>query len=93
MIPSSLMIKRTETVPCTIEIENTFDSLHAHVELHGTEPTEAGDEVQVHGDPIRVPYGQKLTLQRTATIARRTATREPHAEHWPHADHHFRCRR
>jgi hypothetical protein len=70
MIPSSLMIKRTETVPCTIEIENTFDSLHAHVELHGTEPAEAGDEVLVHGDPIRVPYGQKLTLQRTATITR-----------------------
>ena len=70
MIASRLMTKRTETVPCTIEIENTFDSLHAHVELHGAEPAEAGDEVLVHGDPIRVPFGQKLTLQRMATITR-----------------------
>lgn len=59
-----------EVVPCTIEIENTFESLHAHVELHGTAPVEAGDEVLVHGDDIRVPYGQKVTLQRDATVTR-----------------------
>jgi len=64
--------KRSEVVPCTIEIENTFESLHAHVELHGTDPVEAGDEVLVHGDPIRVPYGQKITLQREATVTRAT---------------------
>ena len=45
--------KRKIDVPCTIEIENTFDSLHAHVELHGGLEVEAGDEVLVHGDPIR----------------------------------------
>jgi hypothetical protein len=65
-----LVGKRSMTVPCTIEIENTFDSLHAHVELHGGHEIEAGDEVLVHGDPIRVPYGQKLTLQREATVTR-----------------------
>lgn len=64
------MGKRQIDVPCTIEIENTFDSLHAHVELHGGIEVEAGDEVLVHGDPIRVPYGQKLTLQRMATVTR-----------------------
>ena len=64
------MGKRQIDVPCTIEIENTFDSLHAHVELHGGIDVEAGDEVLVHGDPIRVPYGQKLTLQRMATVTR-----------------------
>lgn len=62
--------KSREVVPCTIEIENTFESLHAHVELHGTAPVEAGDEVLVHGDDIRVPYGQKVTLQRNATVTR-----------------------
>ena len=62
--------KSSSVVPCTIEIENTFESLHAHVELHGTDPVEAGDEVLVHGDPIRVPYGHKLTLQREATVTR-----------------------
>lgn len=59
-----------EVVYCTIEIENTFESLHAHVDLHGTAPVEAGDEVLVHGDPIRVPYGQKVVLERQATVTR-----------------------
>jgi hypothetical protein len=57
-------------VPCTIEIENTFESLHAHVDLDGNVPIEAGDEVLVHGDIIRVPYGEKLTLRRNATVTR-----------------------
>ena len=62
--------RRSIVVPCTIEVENTFDSLHAHVELHGGHVIEAGDEVLVHGDPIRVSFGQKLTLQREATVTR-----------------------
>ena len=62
--------RHTEVVPCTIEIENTFESLHAHVELHGTEPAEAGDQVLVHGEPIRVPFGHKVTLERQATVTR-----------------------
>ena len=66
----SLTTRSVEIVPCTIEIENTFDSLHAHVELHGTAPVEAGDEVLVHGDPIRVAYGNKVTLERNATVTR-----------------------
>lgn len=61
---------RTVVVPCTIEIENTFESLHAHVELHGAPPVDAGDEVLVHGDPIRVPYGSKVVLHRQATVTR-----------------------
>jgi hypothetical protein len=69
-MPGLFKSRSTEVVPCTIEIENTFDSLHAHVELHGTAPVEAGDEVLVHGDPIRVPYGNKVVLQRDATVTR-----------------------
>lgn len=57
-------------VGCTIEIENTFESLHAHVELDGDVEIEAGDEVLVHGEDIRVPYGQKITLRRQATVTR-----------------------
>ena len=57
-------------VACTIEIENTFESLHAHVDLDGDIEIEAGDQVLVHGDPIRVPYGEKLTLRRQATVTR-----------------------
>ena len=57
-------------VPCTIEIEKTFDSLHAHVDLDGGVLVGAGDEVLVHGDVIRVPYGEKVTLRRNATVTR-----------------------
>lgn len=57
-------------VPCTIEVENTFDSLHAHVSLDDGTEVEAGDEVLVHGDPIRVPYGHKAVFNRTATVTR-----------------------
>ncbi len=57
-------------VPCSIEIENTFDSLHAHVELDGNVEINAGDEVLVHGEPIRVAYGEKVRLRRNATVTR-----------------------
>lgn len=70
MMPSIFRRRTRATVPCTIEIENTFESLHAHVELHGAAPVDAGDEVLVHGDMIRVPYGHKVTLQRLATVTR-----------------------
>ena len=36
-------------VPCTIEIENTFDSLHAHVDLDGEVLIGPGDVVLVKG--------------------------------------------
>jgi hypothetical protein len=62
--------KKSFDVPCTIEIENTFESLHAHVDLHNGVEIEAGDEVLVHGDPIRVPFGQKMTIERMATVTR-----------------------
>jgi hypothetical protein len=60
-------------VPCTIEVENTFDSLHAHVELDGDVAIEPGDEVRVHGDPIHVPYGEKAVIRRRATVVRASA--------------------
>ncbi|MEQ8602259.1 MAG: hypothetical protein RIB45_02985 [Marivibrio sp.] len=57
-------------VPCTIEIQNTFESLHAHVVLDGDPPIHPGDKVEVHGEPIAVPYGESLTLERMATVRR-----------------------
>lgn len=65
-----LQPRSTFDVPCTIEIENTFESLHAHVELDGNVAIEAGDQVLVHGTTIRVPYGETLTLRRNATVTR-----------------------
>ena len=57
-------------VPCTVTIENTFESLHAHVDLDGDIAIEPGDEVEVHGEPIVVPFGERRQLRRTATVWR-----------------------
>jgi len=65
-----LFSRETFDVPCTIEVEHTFESLHAHVELDGGIEIEPGDEVKVHGDPIKVPYGEKAVIRRNATVRR-----------------------
>jgi hypothetical protein len=57
-------------VGCTIEVSHTFESLHAHVELDGNIAIYPGDEVIVHGAPIKVPYGEQATIKRMATIVR-----------------------
>jgi uncharacterized Zn finger protein len=57
-------------VPCTVRVINTFDSLEAHVELDGDVVIQPGDEVEVHGDPIDVPFGETATLRRQATVRR-----------------------
>jgi hypothetical protein len=62
--------RKSFDVPCTVEVSNTFDSLHAHVVLDADIVIEPGDEVRVHGEPIRVPYGQTARLQRNATVYR-----------------------
>jgi len=59
-------------VPCTIEIEHTWESLHAHVELEGL-TVEPGDEVHVQGGEIVVPYGERQVLHRMATVTRASA--------------------
>lgn len=66
------LAKKTVDVPCTIEIEHTWESLHAHVELEGL-TVEPGDEVHVQGGEIVVPYGEKRVLHRMATVTRASA--------------------
>jgi len=56
-------------VPCTVEIENTAETLHAHVELDGVE-VGPGDEVIVHGAPTHVPFGEKIVARCHATVRR-----------------------
>lgn len=56
--------------PCTVEIEHSSDSLHAHVELDGDFAIEPGDEVLVHDAPIDVPYGERIVVRRIATVTR-----------------------
>jgi uncharacterized Zn finger protein len=70
MLGSLFGSPRTLDVACRIEVSNTFDSLHAHVELDGDVQIEPGDEVTVHGDPIHVPYGSELVLHRRASVVK-----------------------
>ena len=56
--------------PCTIEIEQTHDCFHAHLALDGDIAIGPGDQVRVHGAPIRMAFGQKLTERRRATVTR-----------------------
>ena len=57
-------------VGCTIEIEQTGESLHAHVSLDNDLEIRPGDEVTIHGAPVKVGFGECLNLRRTATVVR-----------------------
>lgn len=70
MSPITFLSRRAVVTPCTIEIEHTERSLHAHVALDGEPELKPGDRVRVHGEPIRVRFGDKLTLRRQATVER-----------------------
>lgn len=55
---------------CTIEIEHSESYLHAHVDLDDEVDLRPGDKVTVHGAPVRLNFGQTLTLRRPATVLR-----------------------
>jgi hypothetical protein len=65
-----LLGRRSEVRPCTIEIEHSERSLHAHVVLDGDLALQPGDRVRVHGEPIRVRFGESFSLRREATVER-----------------------
>jgi hypothetical protein len=60
---------RTEDVDCVVEIEQSFDSLHAHAIPEGI-MLRPGDRVVVHGAPAGVAYGETLLLPCKATVYR-----------------------
>jgi hypothetical protein len=64
--------RRSHDTQCTIEIEHSEQYLHAHVELDDEADLRPGDRVHVHGAPIRVSFGERLTLRRPATVERAT---------------------
>jgi uncharacterized Zn finger protein len=57
-------------VGCTIEIEQTGESLHAHVSLDNDVEIHPGDEVTIHGAPVTIGFGDSVNLRRTATVVR-----------------------
>lgn len=64
------MAPRTITAPCTITVRHTSEFLEAHVELEGDAKPSTGDRVLVHGDAVRVAFGESVTIRRQATLIR-----------------------
>jgi hypothetical protein len=62
--------RRTFEVPCTVEIEHSPQSLHAHVEIETALEIRPGDQVLVHDAPTDVPFGERIVVRRTATVVR-----------------------
>lgn len=62
----------TETfdTACRIEVQQSSDHFHAHVDLEGDVEIQPGDQVLVHGDPIMVDFGESIVLHRHATVKR-----------------------
>jgi hypothetical protein len=70
MNPVFALMRRKETVDCTVEINNTFEALGAHLRFDNGVVVHPGDEVLVHGAPVQIPYGSCQNFRRKATITR-----------------------
>lgn len=67
MILAGLTGRRTVEVPCTVDVEKTFDSFHAYVDL-GDFEINPGDEVLVHAAPTDIGYGEHIVCESRATV-------------------------
>lgn len=56
-------------VPCTVEIERSFDSFYANAIPEGVE-LRPGDRVVVHGTPDHIAFGEKMSFETRATVYR-----------------------
>jgi len=65
-----IFTRRTERVPCTVEVSHRFESLHAHVRFNNGAVIHPGDEVLVHGAPVMAAFGEVIVEERIATITR-----------------------
>ena len=60
---------RSFEVPCAIDIEQSFDSLHAHAIPEGVS-LRPGDRVVVHGLPASIGHGEAMRFEARATVIR-----------------------
>lgn len=65
-----LFRKRTERVPCTVEVSHRFEELSAHVRFDDGSIVRPGDTVLVHGAPVMATFGEVVSETREATITR-----------------------
>ncbi len=66
----SAISARCFETPCTITVEQSPEHFHAHLDLPDDLVMEPGDKVRVHGEPIAIPFGSRVVLERTATVTR-----------------------
>jgi hypothetical protein len=66
---TGLLRREVVEVTCTVDIEHSTESLHAYVDLEGIE-VGPGDKVTVHDAPTAVPFGERIVVQRRATVVR-----------------------
>ena len=66
----SALRRRSFKAGCTIEIERSAESLHAHVVLDGDFYVRPGDEVVVHNPPGAAQFGERIVVRRNATVTR-----------------------
>jgi hypothetical protein len=62
-------MSREIEVLCSIDIEQTAESFHAHAIPEGVE-IGPGDVVTVHGVPVNVAFGEHYVGERRATLVR-----------------------
>ena len=65
--------RKTEVVPCTVEVSHRFEELSAHVRFDNGAIVHPGDTVLVHGKPVLAGFGELVVEKRDATITRATA--------------------
>ena len=62
------MIRRRIQTPAHVSIEQSDAYFFAHVDI--AVPVEAGDSVLLHGEDIRVAFGESAAFDRLATVER-----------------------
>lgn len=62
-------MSRSLDLVCSVDFENTAESLHAHAIPENVE-IRPGDVVTLHDAPDFVPFGERLTCERRATLFR-----------------------
>ena len=61
--------RRTVEVACLVDVEQTQESFHAHAILLDID-IRPGDSVLVHGAPVSVGFGERITMPCRATVTR-----------------------
>ena len=56
----SSLRRRSFVAACTVEIERSAESLHAHVVIDGDCEFRPGDEVLVHNPPTAAQFGERI---------------------------------